>query len=207
MEVSTHLPSTLAETEEPLPRWQLITRVPGLSAISQARAETKRHGHTEGGIEHGDLGRAGHDGLAGLDAHQVGGIVQRPEREALFDGGFTGIVHQTGFGELTAAVQHAMADSADLAHGIDNTVFRAGELFQNGLDGFLVGREGDVRLIGGLAVLRLMGQAPVDADALAQTLGQQRLVVHVDKLVLERGAARVDDKNFHTVLPFILKMF
>ena len=42
MEVSMHLPSMLAETEEPLPRWQLMTRVPFLPMISQARADTKR---------------------------------------------------------------------------------------------------------------------------------------------------------------------
>ena len=41
MEVSMHLPSTQADREEPLPRWQQITRLcSGLPSMSMARAET-----------------------------------------------------------------------------------------------------------------------------------------------------------------------
>ena len=36
------------------------------------------HGHMEGGVEHGHLGRLGHDLLAGLDAHEIGGVVEGP---------------------------------------------------------------------------------------------------------------------------------
>ena len=128
MEVSTHLPSMLAETEEPLPRWQLMTRgtllahdlagAGGYEAVGGAvetvtadgvvlvvligngvNVRLRRHGHAEGGVEHGDLRHAGHGRLARLDAHEVGGIVQRAEREALFDGGFARIVHDAGLGE------------------------------------------------------------------------------------------------------------
>ena len=45
MDVSTHLPSTTADREEPLPRWQMTRRRPLPSAepsISAARLETKR---------------------------------------------------------------------------------------------------------------------------------------------------------------------
>ena len=47
-------------------------------------------------------------------------------------------------------------------------------------------------------------QVPVDADALAQALGEELLALHVDELVLEGGAARVDDQNFHFPISFLL---
>ena len=45
MVVSTTLPSLMAAMEEPLPRWQVMIRVPfpsGLPSSSQQRALTKR---------------------------------------------------------------------------------------------------------------------------------------------------------------------
>ena len=157
----------------------------------------RRHGHAERGVEHGDLRHAGHRRLARLDAHEVGGVVQRPEREALFDGGFARVVHDAGLGELNAAVEHTVADGADLRHRLDNAVFLAGQLFENGLDRFLVGGERNVRFVNGLAVLGLVGQTAVDADALTKTFGEQRLVLHVDELILQRRAAGVDNQNLH----------
>ena len=157
----------------------------------------RRHGHAEGGVEHGDLRHTGHRRLARLDAHEVGGVVQRPEREALFDGGFARVVHDAGLGELNAAVENTVADGADLRHRLDNAVFLAGQLFENGLDRFLVGGERNVRFVNGLAVLGLVGQTAVDADALTKTFGKQRLVLHVDELILQRRAAGVDNQNLH----------
>jgi hypothetical protein len=50
----------------------------------------------------------------------------------------------------------------------------------------------------GLALhLRLIGEQTVDADALAQTLGQQYAGGGVQKLLFQRRAACVDDQNIH----------
>ena len=46
------------------------------------------HGLVEGGVEHGHLGHAGpHDGGAGLDAQDVGGVVQGSQGDARLHGG------------------------------------------------------------------------------------------------------------------------
>ena len=45
-------------------------------------------------------------------------------------------------------------------------------------------------------------EVSVNTDTLTKTLGQKRLGLHVDELVLEGGAARVNNKNFHYYYPF-----
>ena len=45
--------------------------------------------------------------------------------------------------------------------------------------------------------LRLIGKFSADADALANTLGQQSLAFRIDELVLQRRASCVDYENFH----------
>ena len=47
-------------------------------------------------------------------------------------------------------------------------------------------------------------EVAVYADALAQTLRHDLLGVHVDELILERGAACIDNKNFHLSFSFLL---
>ena len=80
------------------------------------------HGHVESGIEDSDLGSGGHDLLASLDAHQVGGVVQGSQGDALLDGSDDLIVDDAGIEELHAAVQDAVTDSVDLLDGLDDTV-------------------------------------------------------------------------------------
>ena len=97
----------------------------------------------------------------------------------------------------------AVTDGADLAHALDNAVFGAGELVENGSNGLGVGGQGDVLIELRLAVLGLVLQMAVDANAFAKTLGKKRFGLHVQKLILQGGGACVDDKNFHgTVLSY-----
>ena len=74
------------------------------------------HGLMEGGIKHGHHGGAGHDLLAGLDAHQVGGVMQGAQGDVFRDGVQHSVVDDDGFGELAAAVEHPMAHRADFVH-------------------------------------------------------------------------------------------
>jgi hypothetical protein len=55
----------------------------------------------EGGVEHGDHGDAGHDLLAGADAGEVGGVVQRSQGDAVLDGGSTFVVDEDGLVETS----------------------------------------------------------------------------------------------------------
>ena len=73
--------------------------------------------HAECGIENSDIGLAGHSCFAGLDAHQVCRIVQRPEVEALADHFLDIIVDLDGFRIYGTAVEHAMADRVDFVDG------------------------------------------------------------------------------------------
>ena len=75
------------------------------------------HGHMERGVEHGDLGLAGHGLFAGLNAHEVGGVVQRAQGDAVADGLLAGLVDDAALNKLVAAMQDAVADSVDLVNG------------------------------------------------------------------------------------------
>ena len=55
------------------------------------------------------------------------------------------------------------------------------------------------------AYQRAVLEVAVDADALTQPLCHDLLVGHVDELVLEGGAACVNNKNFHVSYPFSCK--
>ena len=83
------------------------------------------HGLVEGGVEHGHLGHVGaHDGGAGLDAQDVGGVVQGGQGDARLHGGEHLPVDAYGVGEGLAAVDDAVAHCVDLLHGGDDAVFR-----------------------------------------------------------------------------------
>ena len=155
------------------------------------------HGHMEGGVEHGDLRRAGHDLLAGFNAHEVGGIVQGAEGDAVADGLLAGFVDDAGGDELVAAVQDAVADGVDLLDGLDHAVLR---IDQDGQDGFdCLGMGGHRNIAHDLDVLgrNLMGQTAVDVDPLTQTLGEDLAGFRVHELILQGRAACIDNENVH----------
>ena len=91
-----------------------------------------------------------------------------------------------------------MSDRVDLVHGAHNAVFQAGELVDDRSDGLCVAGEGNILVEDGLVSdQRGVLEMTVDADALAQTLGEKLLILHVDELILQRRTSRVDDQNFH----------
>ncbi len=61
-----------------------------------------------------DLGDAGQELLAGLDALEVVGVVQGGELDALADRGLDLVRDQDRFGEVLAAVDDAVPDAVDL---------------------------------------------------------------------------------------------
>ena len=155
------------------------------------------HGLVEGGVEHGHHGGAGHELPAGLDSDDVGGVVQRRQGIALLNGGHNLVRDQDGGGKLLPAVDHPVAHRADLAHGGDDAVVLVRHRVQHGLDGLGMGGHGDVDGVQGLFPLGLVGEFAVNADALAQALGQQNAARRVQKLILQGGTPRVDDQNVH----------
>ena len=88
-----------------------------------------RHGLVEGGVENDDVGQAFENALCGTQTQEVGGVVQRSERDAFFDAGNDFVVNEDGF-----AVQFAAADDA-VADGTDAAVEAVGfEFFHQGFD-------------------------------------------------------------------------
>ena len=157
------------------------------------------HGLVERGVKHADLRHVlAHDLDAGVDAGDVGRVVQGGEGSAVLQRLHDLVGDEHAAGKLLAAVDDAMSDRVDLVHGAHNAVFQAGELVDDRSDGLCVAGEGNILVEDGLVSdQRGVLEMTVDADALAQTLGEKLLILHVDELILQRRASRVDDQNFH----------
>ena len=153
----------------------------------------------ESGVEHADHGHAGHALLAGLDAGDVGGVVERGQGDAVLQSLHDLIGDEDGAGKGLAAVHHAVTHSVDLLHGADHAVLFIHQCVQHGLNGFGVGGHGHIHSVQGLLALHLglVGELAVDADALAQALGQQHAGLGVEQLILQGRTACVDDENVH----------
>ena len=109
---------------------------------------------------------------------------------------------RTDLREDGAALRHAVADGGDLGELLDDAGFRIRERLRHHLERFDVVVH-DNALLDGAAVRRLMGKhAAFQADAFAISLGKHLFVVHVDELVFERRAARIDNQYFHNILLF-----
>ena len=158
------------------------------------------HRLVEGGVEHGHLGHVlAHDGGAGVDAGDVGRVVEGGQGDALLQGLHDLVRDQDGAGEGLAAVDHPVTHRVDLLHGADDAVVLVHQGVQNGLDGLGVGGHGHVDGVQHLLALHLglVGELAVDADALAQALGQQGAGLGVQQLILQGRAASVDNQNVH----------
>ena len=153
----------------------------------------------ERGVEHGDLRLARHGLFTGFDAHEVGGVVERAEGDALADGFLAGVGDDAALDELVAAVEHAMADRVDLVDGLDNAVFRIDQNVHDRLDGFLMRGHRDVLFKLLARGDDLVVQTAVQTDALAEALGGDDAGIGVHQLILQAGAAGIDDQNIHTL--------
>ena len=143
----------------------------------------------EGGVKHSHLGHVGtHHVHAGLDAGDVGGVVQGGQGDALFQGGHYLIVDAHGAGEGLPAVDHPVTHRIDLTHGGNHAVVLVHQGIHNGLDGLRVGGHSHVHSVQHLLArqLGLVGELAVNADALTQALGQQFAGGGIQQLVLQR---------------------
>ena len=162
------------------------------------------HGLVEGGVEHGHHGGAGHYLLAGLDAHQVGGVVQGAQGNIFLDSVQNGLIDDNGFGEFAAAVEHAMAHRADLAHFLHHAEGFIRQRVQHHMAGLHMvfnGRFFPIHhlLAANFAFVMALG---AHADAFHQALGQGAFILHIDQLIFQRGGTGVNDQDFH--LRFLL---
>ena len=124
-------------------------------------------------------------------------------RDALPDALHHVLVDDHGMGELLTAVDHTVAHRVDLGHVLDDAVVVVGQDLHDQLDGGLVVGHvtvGVVDVLTGGGVL----DVAVQADALAQALGQNFLGIGVQQLILQGRAACIDDQNFHGIFHSLL---
>ena len=153
----------------------------------------------ESSVKHSDLRGLGHDSLAGTDAHQVCGVVEGSQGDALLNGLDDLVIDDAGLGELHAAVQDAVADSIDLVGGLDDTVLGINQDLQDSGNCLGMGGHGDVP--DDLLVADLVGQTAVDINTLTQALSGNHAGIRIHQLILQAGAACVDNQNVHWDCP------
>ena len=135
----------------------------------------------------------------------MGNRVQRRDVAALFQVCEHLLVDEHRLGQPFAAVDDAVADGADLVHIGQAAVLLVQQAVDERLRRLRVGGHGnlggEVGLAGGV-----VRDFAVDADALTKPLGDDLPRVHIEKLILQRRAARVDYEYIHdeNKLPFLL---
>mmetsp|Transcript_36424 Transcript_36424/g.91508 ORF Transcript_36424/g.91508 Transcript_36424/m.91508 type:complete len:287 (-) Transcript_36424:28-888(-) len=156
------------------------------------------HGHVEGGVEHSHL-RHGEHRLGGLNALQVGRVVQWRQRAGLLDGGKHVVVDDDRGVEAAAAVHHAVADALDVGGVGDDGGAAVSEHLDHALQRVRVRLE--LRLHHGVHEVGLvLGGPQVLADALNDATGDQPVGgarQHAEEAVLEAAAAGVEHQHVH----------
>ena len=122
-------------------------------------------------------------------------VVQRRERIERFDLREHFVGDERPFGELLAAMHHAMGDDTDFAGAADDSCFLRGEFGHHRLE--CVG-EVALRQVALHLALRpaMLESRAVDADAFDQAVRLARFIGRVVKAVFQRRRAAVDDENF-----------
>ena len=162
----------------------------------------RRHRLVEGRIEGDDLRDRRQDRLDGMDAEQVGRVVERGEFRAVGDLVQHVLVHKGAAGEEIAALDDAVADRLDVLEGLQNAGLRVGEGVEDELHADLVVGNRQVDDLFFPARRRILENTHRKADLFDDTLRDDIIkvvILHVQQLVLDRGAAAVDNKDDHNI--------
>ena len=153
----------------------------------------RRHGLVERGVEHHDLRNLGAErGGSRTDTLHMRRIVQRRQRGVAFDIFHNLLVDQHGMVKFRAALHDTVTDRGHFVQAVDDLAFAAQQrVFDDVERGGVVGHR-DIAF-DDLAVGGFVGEFAVDTDAFAVALCQNRLVLHINQLIFQRGAAGVDD--------------
>ena len=164
-----------------------------------------RHGGMERGIEYDYLrSRSRNYLLACSQGERVGVVMYRCELCEVVYLLDNFVCNEGGLAEDLSALYYSVAYGGDLAHAVDDLALAGGEYLNELLERLGVGRELAVSL-DCPAVERGVLDMTVDTDTVAVALCNNALVLHIDKLVLQRGAAGIDYKNLHVNKSFQVK--
>ena len=129
--------------------------------------------------------------------------MQRAEGDRFSDGRLYGLRNEGGGGKLIAAVEYTVADRADLVHALYDAAVFGCESVENELYRRNVVRHG-LFVYNGLAAYRgMLELGAVYAYALAGALRDDGFVIHIEKLIFQRRAAGIDNKDLHLPVSFL----
>ncbi len=117
------------------------------------------------------LGNAAHDLCTGVDAGNIGGVVERGKGDAVFNGFHHLFVIKTEEAKARP-VNDAVPHSADFGHAAHNAVFLAGEFINDSCDGLGVGGRLTSSLKTACAHQGGVLKVSVKANALAKALAR-----------------------------------
>ncbi len=151
-----------------------------------------RHGLVEGCVEDAYHGGVRHQLPAGVYAYQVGRVVQGGKVITLLHRRQHFAVYHHGAGEFLAAMHHAVPYRADFVQASHHSCPGIGKSLQHQANRLgVVGHGGDFSFL--LAVLGGVGyHASIDADPLAEALGEALLGLGVNELEFQGGAPAID---------------
>ena len=148
----------------------------------------------ERGVEHGDHRNIRHVLLTRADAHESRLIVKRGELGKLVDLLNDVIVDEDRLVEVLAALDDTVPDRIDLVEGFDGGVVAVNKRVQYERHGCVM--VGHLRIDDHFVLIdSVLVEGVCRAHALADALRDNSMIFDVDKLVFQRGRARIDDQN------------
>jgi len=154
----------------------------------------------KGRIKHAHLGHLGQQGHHGLDALDVGRVVQGGQLGIGVQGTHHVLIDAHRAGKGFATVHHPVTHGFDLACLLQHAGLGVDQHVQHQLDGILVVLHLQVAAHDVVAVGAPVGQAGVaQADFFDDAAGQHCLFpgVEVKELILDGRASAVEDQNLH----------
>ncbi|MNR00131.1 hypothetical protein D3C85_1158930 [compost metagenome] len=155
----------------------------------------------EGGVEDDSLRHIRHVGIHRRDAQHVRRVVQRRQIEETPDLLLHLVRDEDGALERLAAVYDTMADGVDLRDGRQHAMLGMNKYIQHPADGRCMLQYFIYLVKFGFIRCLMNKQRSVHPDALYSALGEHRTIFHIVQLILQRGAARINDKNVHRRSP------
>ena len=150
-----------------------------------------RHSLVEAGIKHSNL-RNVHNLLALNDTLKVCRVVKRTEVAALLNDSLRLLGNENRARKLVAAVKNSMTNRANFSNRLNYTKLLIYESIKNELKRLCVSGHSHRELVI-LSAGNLELEAGLAADFLADTLSDYTLILHIDKLELERRATSIDN--------------
>ena len=154
----------------------------------------------EGGVKGHDLRNIRKDGLDGVDAQDMGRIVERGEIRADFDLLHHVVIDEFALGEILSSLNYAVADSLNVVKRLKDSCLRVDESLKDELHtlGMVLYRKilHDLLFSSSSELETSDRESDLFSDTFCDDI-EDIIVLHVKKLVFDGRASAIDDKNNH----------